>query len=236
VLVYLVKALSADPSSIFASSLLDPLLNGLRSSSESVRTSAIALFKEFAQRSKEEEHVLKVVSEMTKQLTTGKVSSPDHRGIFYDCIGKTAATKSEAVSAKALQGLTTMTSKESNETAVTFGIDATILHLQVLLASGKDLPEIATSIKAGVAALGSPRASLRKTWARGMGSLIWNCKLTLMQEDRIWQSFVPHSHDIKYPLILNNSGVCPRIGQACFTVPGPPDHCLQQYSKGTIDI
>ncbi|KAG0366840.1 translational activator of GCN4 [Gamsiella multidivaricata] len=173
-LVHLVKALSVDPSSIFSSSLQDPLLNGLRSSSESVRTSAIALFREFAQRTKEEEHVLKVVTEMTKQLTTGKVSSPDHRGIFYDCIGRTAATKSEAVSTKALQGLITMTGKESNETAVTFGIDATILHLQVLLAAGKDTPEVATSIKAGVTALASPRASLRKTWARGMGALIWN--------------------------------------------------------------
>ncbi|KAI1317575.1 translational activator of GCN4 [Mortierella claussenii] len=175
-LVHLVKALSFDPSPIFSSSLQDPLLNGLRSTSESTRTSAIALFKQFAKLSKEEEHVLKVVTEMAKQLTTGKVSSPDHRGIFYDCIGKTAATESESVSVKSLQGLNPMTAKESNETAVTLGIDATILHLQVLLASGKDVPEITATIKAGVAALGSPRASLRKTWARGMGSLIWNAE------------------------------------------------------------
>ncbi|KAF9109015.1 translational activator of GCN4 [Mortierella sp. AM989] len=173
-LVHLVKALSFDPSPIFSSSLQDPLLNGLRSTSELVRTSSNALFKQLSQLCKEEEHVLKVVTEMTKQLTTGKISSPEQRGIFYDCIGNTAATKSESVSAKALQGLITMSGKESNETAVTFGIDAIILHLQVLLASGKDIPEIATAIKAGVAALGSSRASLRKTWARGMGSLIWN--------------------------------------------------------------
>ncbi|KAI8599877.1 armadillo-type protein, partial [Dissophora ornata] len=174
-LVHLVKALSFDPSPIFSTpSLQEPLLNGLRSSSESVRISAIALFKQLAQLSNEEEHVLKVVTEMTRQLTTGMVSSPDHRGIFYDCIGKTAATRSDSVSTKALQGLTTMTAKESNETAVTFGIDAMVLHLQVLLATGKDTPEVVASIKAGVAALGSPRASLRKTWARGMGSLIWN--------------------------------------------------------------
>jgi len=174
VLVHLVKALAFDPSPIFSSSLQDPLLNGLRSTSELVRTSAVALFKQFAKQSKEEEHVLKVVTEMTKQLTTGKVSSPDYRGIFYDCLGTTAATKSEAVSTKALAGLTTMTSKESNETAVTFGIDASILHLQVLLATGKDIPEVSAGVKAGVAALGSARASLRKTWARGMGTLIWN--------------------------------------------------------------
>ncbi|KAG0198297.1 translational activator of GCN4 [Mortierella sp. GBA30] len=173
-LVHLVKSLAFDPSPIFSSSLQDPLLNGLRSTSESVRTSAIALFKQFAKQSMEEEHVLKVVTEMTKLLTTGKVSSPDHRGIFYDCLGNTAAIRSESVSTKALQGLTTMTGKESNETAVTFGIDSLILHLQVLLATGKDTPEVAAGVKAGVAALGSPRASLRKTWARGMGSLIWN--------------------------------------------------------------
>ncbi|KAF9102803.1 translational activator of GCN4 [Mortierella sp. GBA35] len=172
-LVHLVKALSFDPSPIFSSSLQDPLLNGLRSTSESVRTSSNALFKQFAQQSKEEEHVLKVVTEMAKLLTTGKVSSPDHRGIFYDCLGKTAATNSEAVSIKALQGLNTMTAKESNEAAVTFGIDATIAHLQVLLATGKNVPEVAATIKTGVTALGSPRASLRKTWARGMGDLIW---------------------------------------------------------------
>ncbi|KAF9937443.1 translational activator of GCN4 [Mortierella alpina] len=176
VLVHLVKALAFDPSPIFSSSLQDPLLNGLRSTSESVRTSAIALFKQFAKQSKEEEHVLKVVTEMTKQLTTGKVSSPDYRGIFYDCLGTTAATMSDAVSTKALAGLTTMTSKESNETAVTFGIDASILHLKVLLATGKDIPEVTAGVKAGVAALGSARASLRKTWARGMGALIWNAE------------------------------------------------------------
>ncbi|KAF9918095.1 translational activator of GCN4 [Lobosporangium transversale] len=173
-LIHLVKSVSFDPSPIFGSSLQDPLLNGLRSTSEPTRISAIALFKQFAVLSKEEEYVLKVVSEMTKQLTTGKISSPDHRGIFYDCVGKTASVKSELVSVKALQGLTTMISKESNETAVTFGIDAAILHLQVLLTTGKETPELTAVIKAGVTALGSPRASLRKTWARGMGSLIWN--------------------------------------------------------------
>ncbi|KAG0338181.1 translational activator of GCN4 [Podila horticola] len=170
---HLVKSLSFDPSPIFSSSLQDPLLNGLRSTSESTRTSSIALFKQFAQQSKQEQEVLKIVTEMTKLLTTGKLSSPDHRGIFYECLGMTAATNSEAVSAKALQGLTTMTAKESNEGAVTFGIDATVLHLEVLLATGKDIPEITAAVKAGVAALGSPRASLRKTWARGMGALIW---------------------------------------------------------------
>ncbi|KAF9283148.1 translational activator of GCN4, partial [Mortierella antarctica] len=172
-LVHLVKSLSFDPSPIFSSSLQDPLLNGLRSTSESTRTSSIALFKQLAQQSKQEQDVLKVVTEMTKLLTTGKLSSPDHRGIFYECLGVTAATNSETVSAKALQGLTTMTAKESNEGAVTFGIDATVLHLEVLLATGKDIPEITAAVKAGVAALGSPRASLRKTWARGMGALIW---------------------------------------------------------------
>lgn len=151
-------------------------MNGLRSTSDSTRTSSIALFKQLAQQSKQEQDVLKVVTEMTKLLTTGKLSSPDHRGIFYECLGVTAATNSETVSAKALQGLTTMTAKESNEGAVTFGIDATVLHLEVLLATGKDIPEITAAVKAGVAALGSPRASLRKTWARGMGTLIWKCK------------------------------------------------------------
>lgn len=176
VLVHLVKSLSFDPSPIFSSSLQDPLLNGLRSTSESTRISSIALFKQFAQQSKQEQEVLKVVTEMTKLLTTGKLSSPDHRGIFYECLGMTAATNSEAVSAKALQGLTTMTAKESNEGAVTFGIDATVLHLEVLLAIGKDIPEVTAAVKAGVSALASPRASLRKTWARGMGDLIWKCK------------------------------------------------------------
>ncbi|KAI9236262.1 MAG: armadillo-type protein [Podila humilis] len=172
-LAHLLKSLSFDPSPIFSSSLQDPLLNGLRSTSESTRNSSIVLFKQLAQQSKQEQEVLKVVTEMTKLLTTGKLSSPDHRGIFYECLGMTAATNSEAVSAKALQGLTTMTAKESNEGAVTFGIDATVLHLEVLLATGKDIPEITAAVKAGVAALGSPRASLRKTWARGMGALIW---------------------------------------------------------------
>lgn len=176
VLVHLVKALSFDPSPIFSSSLQDPVLNGLRSTSEAVRIAANTLFKQFAERSKEEEHVLKVVTEMAKQLTTGKVSSPDHRGIFYECIGKTAAAKAEAVSVKALQALTTMTGKESNDAAVIFAVDATILHLQVLLAAGKDVAEIATTVKAGVAALGSSRVSLRKTWSRGVGTLIWNCR------------------------------------------------------------
>ncbi|KAG0051009.1 translational activator of GCN4 [Gryganskiella cystojenkinii] len=173
-LVNLVKSLSFDPSPIFSSSLQDPLLNGLRSTSENVRTSAIALFKQLSKQSKIESDVLKVVTEMTKLLTTGKVSSPDHRGIFFDCLGTTAAVHSDAVSAKALQGLTTMTSKETNETAVAFGIDAALSHLKVLLASGGDSVDVTASIKAGVAALGSPRASLRKTWARGMGELIWN--------------------------------------------------------------
>ncbi|KAF9134046.1 translational activator of GCN4 [Mortierella sp. 14UC] len=190
-LVHLVKALSFDPSSIFSSSLQDPLLNGLRSTSESARTSSIALFKQLAQQSKKEEHVLKVAAEMTKLLTTGKVSSPDHRGIFYDCLGKIAEAKSEVVAVKALQGLNTMTAKESNETAVAFGIDATIAHLQVLLASGKDVPEVAATIKNGVAALGSTRASLRKTWARGMGDVIWKAEYAQESVKSVSQLMAP---------------------------------------------
>lgn len=159
------------------------MLNGLRSSSEAGRTSANALFRQFAEHSKEEEHVLKVVTEMAKQLTTGKISSPDHRGVFYECIGKTAAAKAEAVSVKALQALTAMTAKESNDTAVSFGVDATILHLQVLLMAGKNVPEVVATVKAGVAALGSSRVSLRKTWSRGVGTLVWNCRFFYGSQD-----------------------------------------------------
>lgn len=126
---------------------------------------------------------MKVVTEMAKQLTTGKISSPDHRGVFYECIGKVAAAKAEAVSVKALQALTTMTAKESNDTAVTFAVDATILHLQVLLIAGKDVPELVATVQAGVAALGSPRVALRKTWSRGVGTLVWNCRFINRSQD-----------------------------------------------------
>ncbi|KAG0253420.1 translational activator of GCN4 [Actinomortierella ambigua] len=172
-LVHLMKALSFDPSPIF-SSLQDPLLSSLRSSNESTRSSAVSLFKQLAGQCKQEEDVLKVVTEMTKQLTTGKVTSPDHRGLYFDCLGSTAVLTSDAVSTKVVQGLTTMTAKETNEGAVKIGIEALVLHLGNLLASEKTFPEVAAATKAGVDALASARGSLRKTWAAGVGSIIWN--------------------------------------------------------------
>ncbi|KAG0238098.1 translational activator of GCN4 [Actinomortierella wolfii] len=172
-LVHLMKALSFDPSPIF-SSLQDSLLSSLRSSNESTRSSAVALFKQLAGQCKQEEDVLKVVTEMLKQLTTGKVTSPDHRGLYFDCLGSTAVLGSDAVSAKVVQGLITMTAKETNEGAVKIGIESLILHLGNLLASEKTFPEVASATKAGVDALGSARGSLRKTWAQGVGSMIWN--------------------------------------------------------------
>lgn len=119
----IVPVLKLDLAPIFAEKWVDTLLNQLRSTSGTVRAAALDLWRALAAVCKDEKSLVDISAHVAKQLTTGKVSSWEHRVLTFDALASLAQTAKPAVSEKALEGYLTMIAKESNEQAMTSAID-----------------------------------------------------------------------------------------------------------------
>ncbi|KAG0169361.1 translational activator of GCN4 [Apophysomyces sp. BC1015] len=170
-------SLSFDPSSIFAEKWIDALLNHLRSTSAAVRQGATAFWDSLSLVCHEVDHLIKIVTETTKVLTSGKVSSPEHRVVVYSALSSLAQSTEPSVSQKALEGYFAMIAKESNEQAMSAAIDGVGRHLTVLIyddeycAAHKDIVDKTVKVSSDGLAVTKPLA--RKSWALAVGSTIW---------------------------------------------------------------
>lgn len=173
----IVPVLTFDPAPIFAEKWVDTLFNQLRSTSATVRSAAIDLWDALAATCKEEESLVKISTHVAKQLTSGKVSSWEHRVLTFDALASLAQTAKPAVSEKALEGYLTMIAKESNEQAMTSAIDGFGRHLMVLIYDdafcGSHQDAVNKIIKASTDGLKSAKAPARKGWAMVFGDTVW---------------------------------------------------------------
>ncbi|OAD81494.1 hypothetical protein PHYBLDRAFT_129715 [Phycomyces blakesleeanus NRRL 1555(-)] len=193
----IIPSLSFDISSIFAEKWLEPLLNHLRSTSAAVRTGATILWNALTLVSHELEPLTKIVSELTKLLISGKVSSWEHRVVVYHALSALAQAAEPLVSQKALEGYFTMMAKESNEQAMSAAVDGVGRHLTVLIyndeycSSHKDIVDKA--VKVSSEGLTAPKALVRKSWALAVGHTLWDRK-----QDTIQTSQTLSANVIKY--------------------------------------
>ncbi|RUS31239.1 hypothetical protein BC938DRAFT_478212 [Jimgerdemannia flammicorona] len=176
-LTRLVSVLSFDISKIFEAHLLEPLLSHLRATSEVVRTDAMTLWKTISSAAKQSTSLVSVVADVSKLLTSGKVSSWEHRVILYQALASLNANAHVDVSKKAAEGYLAMITKEANETAMAAAIEGLGAHLGVLIASHdtadvKDVVEKA--VKVAVDGLASSKVGARKSWADVVGTIVWD--------------------------------------------------------------
>lgn len=173
----MVKALSFDPSAIFAEKWLEPLLNQLRSTSANVRASAAIFWNTLASRCHQPEALLKVTDAIAKTLTTGKVSSWEHRILVFNALSALAQSGEPAVSQKALEAYFTMVAKEPNEQAMGAAVDGVGRHLTVLIYNDefceahKDVVD--KVVKTSSEGLKTAKALARKSWAVAFGDTVW---------------------------------------------------------------
>jgi hypothetical protein len=179
-LTRITPALSFDPSVIFASKWLDPLLNHLRSTSPTTVNGAKAFWEALSIKCHETESLAKVAEGVSKLLTSGKVSSWEHRVIVYNALSSLAQAAEPVVSQKALEGYFTMTAKEAHEQAMATAVDGIGRHLTVLIyndefcAANKDFVE--KVVKTSTDGLNAAKPLARKSWANAVGATVWNHK------------------------------------------------------------
>ncbi|OZJ04029.1 hypothetical protein BZG36_03770 [Bifiguratus adelaidae] len=170
-----ISGLSFDPSQIFGKGLLEQLLNQLRSSSEVVRKHAESLWMVLAQFSRQASHLQVIVSQLSSLLTNNKVTNADQRAAFYRCLGQLASAANPEISRSSLTLCLKMVSKEANETAATFAIDAAGKHWSVTLAQSASQADAGTdAIKAAMTGMTSTKAAIRKAWACAVGDMLWS--------------------------------------------------------------
>ncbi|CEP19550.1 hypothetical protein [Parasitella parasitica] len=179
-LAHITPAFSFDPSTVFASKWLDPLVNHLRSTSPTTVKGAKALWEALAVACHETDSLIKVTESVTKLLTSGKVNSWEHRVIMYNALSSLAQAADPAVSQKALEGYLNMLAKEAHEQAMAAAVDGVGRHLTVLIYNDefclahKEFVDKAVKTSADGLSAGKPLA--RKRWANAVGTMVWDHK------------------------------------------------------------
>ncbi|KAG2194137.1 hypothetical protein INT47_004207 [Mucor saturninus] len=177
-LAHLTPAFSFDPSSIFASKWLDPLLNHLRSTSPTTVKGAKAFWEALAAACSDRDSLIKVAEGVSKLLTSGKVNSWEHRVIMYNALSSLAQVAEPAVSQKALEGYFAMTVKEAHEQAMAAAVDGIGRHLTVLIYNDEFCaahPDFVQKVvKTSTDGLSSAKPLARKRWANVVGNTVWD--------------------------------------------------------------
>lgn len=175
-LAHMMPALSFDPSALFAKKLVDPLLNHMRSTSAVTRVDAMLLWKALSKICRDETQLIAVCTNTGKLMTTGKVTSWEHRILIYQAVASLAEPALPEVSQKAAEIYVTMVAKEANEQALAAAIQGLGHHLSVLTSSKEVLSKyqavVDKALKAMSDGLASTKALARKSWAMALGQLI----------------------------------------------------------------
>jgi hypothetical protein len=172
----MMPALSFDPSSLFAKKLVDPLLNHMRSTSAQTRADAVLLWKALSKICHDENQMSTVCSNAGKLLTSGKVTSWEHRILVYQAIASLADSALPGVSSVASEVYVSMSGKEANEQALAAAIFGLGRHLAVLTSCQEVLSKfkliVEKSFKAMGDGLASNKALARKSWAMALADLV----------------------------------------------------------------
>ena len=176
-LARIIPKLSFDPSTIFATKWLEPVMNQLRATSVATRNAATELWEALSIKCRDMEQLSKVVTAVTKTLTSGKVSSGEHRVVTFNALSALAQTEDPSISEKALEGYFTMITKESNEQAMAAAIDGAGRHLTVLIYNDAYCQQhkdaVSKTVKTSSEGLKSAKPAARKNWAVAFGNTVW---------------------------------------------------------------
>lgn len=136
----------------------------------------MALWKAICTVAKQPAQLISIVTDVSKLLTSGKISSWEHRVILYQALAALTTNATLEGSKKAIEGYLTMIAKEANETAIVAAIEGLGAHLSVLIVSDEmaDVKDIVDkSVKVAVDGLTSTKVGARKSWADVVGTILW---------------------------------------------------------------
>ncbi|KAG1308067.1 hypothetical protein G6F64_006326 [Rhizopus arrhizus] len=177
-LARITPALSFDPSSIFASKWVEPLLNHLRSTSATTVKGAKAFWEALCLVCREEEDMVKVAESVRKALISGKVSSWEHRSTAYNVLSSLSQVRKPTISQKALEAYFEVLGKETHEQAMAAAIDGIHNHGTIVLYTDEycnaHIEFVNKIIKSSTEGLNSVKPLARKSWANAVGATFWD--------------------------------------------------------------
>ena len=160
-----------DTAEVFIKNLLKPLLSNVKSQNIVIRNGTLSGFAALAERARDGHCLDKIAEEVSGSLS--KAASADQRLVYAQMLGHLPrqTSKSDLMSVV----LTQTASKEPNEVALDAEVAALTVQLSSgLLSSSPNAQIIKTLIEAYTRGLGDKKPNVRKTWAVGVGELLWN--------------------------------------------------------------
>ncbi|PHH67394.1 hypothetical protein CDD81_164 [Ophiocordyceps australis] len=170
VLKTLVNSLPSDfdLSQILQTRLLKPLLANVKSSNPAIRSGSMAAYRAIVAHSRDVFSLDAVVDEIATSLSSGKLTSPDHRISYAEMLE--SITLSRKCAEKASASLATVASKEGNEAALTSETLALARILTTVLQQDGEVPKAA--LDSVVKGLAEKKATSRRLWMLLVGNAL----------------------------------------------------------------
>ncbi|PHH78429.1 hypothetical protein CDD82_3049 [Ophiocordyceps australis] len=149
-----------DLSQILQTRLLKPLLSNVKSSNPAIRIGAMAAYRAILAHSRDVGSLDPVVDEIATSLSSGKLTSPDHRISYAEMLE--SITQSRKSAEKASTSLAAVASKEGNEAALASETLALARTLTTVLQQDGEIPKAA--LDSIVKGLAEKKATSRRIW------------------------------------------------------------------------
>jgi hypothetical protein len=161
--------------------MLTPILNCVKSTNSTVRSSAVQLFKELAHRSVSDDDLQYVVEAILTPASTGKSTGPEHRQALYLLL--TFVPPSPRVSSLIVRIVTPLMEKETNDAALSAISEALPKHIVDLLRNSVQLETATVSVI--MKEMSSAKPASRKTAIAIIGQVFWDLSL-LINDGEKW--------------------------------------------------
>ncbi|KAJ3208838.1 translational activator of GCN4 [Dinochytrium kinnereticum] len=131
-----------DVAAILKEKFADALLSHMKSTSESVRNDAVALFQTLSEKSEDETQIVAIVDIIVKAFS-GKAPTADHRVLYFTALGRLKGLP--AVSKKIITSTPALTQKETSEPSLSACFTSLSKHLTSYLTSSSPDPAVVAS-------------------------------------------------------------------------------------------
>ncbi|PWY93316.1 ARM repeat-containing protein [Aspergillus sclerotioniger CBS 115572] len=170
-----------DISELLHSRLLKHLLSSMKSNNSAIRQGALRSFEALLLKSKDQNLLIKVTSEVVGPLKTQKITNPEQRAVYAQAV--TAITPSVDVSKDVVQGFVPLFARESNEAALEQEIKSFCKHLAFLVQSQvKVSDDVANAIVKGSS---DKRVPFKKLWQLNVSDVIWEVEPSTLASSNV---------------------------------------------------
>ncbi|KAK5138011.1 hypothetical protein LTR08_005808 [Meristemomyces frigidus] len=168
-----------DLSDCLASTLLKPLLSNIKSTNAAIRTGALRTFKAVALHCFNDKLVEKIADDILTPLKTNKVTAAEQKVLHAEMLGSLPPSSSS--SAKIVQGLSAVASKEANESATSAELGSLVKYVVYALEHDVKLEHaIIDTFSKGLA---EKRLPMRRLRVLRLADIIWSLDDATLDKD-----------------------------------------------------